>query len=201
MAVTPASTSAVPRSGWRTTSTIKSSGMSAAGSSVCFQSRMASSRVCRNHARNKHQHRLGDLRGLEGEEIAEAYPAMRVMRAGNEEDQHQQHRGDAQGGIDESRRVVMADVHVHQDQQGQHARQRPDGLRANEGIGRVIALLIHHGGGGEDHHQPGHHQQHRGEEQPLVDAYKLRHRCLRVLPHFPVRRSPTSSLKTRPRCS
>ena len=51
MAVTPASTSAVPRSGWRTTRTINSSGMSAAGSSVRFQSRMASSRVCRNHAR------------------------------------------------------------------------------------------------------------------------------------------------------
>ena len=53
MAVTPASTSAVPRSGWRTTRMMNSTGIIAARSSVCFQSRMESSRVCRNQARNK----------------------------------------------------------------------------------------------------------------------------------------------------
>ncbi len=51
IAVTPASTNAVPRSGWATTSTMNSPGISAAGASVCFQSRMAPSRVCKNHAR------------------------------------------------------------------------------------------------------------------------------------------------------
>ena len=53
MAVTPARTSAVPRSGWRTMSRIKISGITAARSSVRFQSRISSSRVCRNQARNR----------------------------------------------------------------------------------------------------------------------------------------------------
>ena len=54
----------------------------------------------------QHQHRLGDLRGLKGEEAAEANPAMGVVRAGKEEDQHQQQGGDAESGIDEARGFV-----------------------------------------------------------------------------------------------
>ena len=53
MAVTPARTSAVPRSGSLTMSRMKTSGMSAARSRVFFQSRMLSRRVCRNQARKR----------------------------------------------------------------------------------------------------------------------------------------------------
>ena len=52
MAVTPARTSAVPRSGWLTTSSIKTTGTTAARESVC-QSRIGSSRLCRNQARKR----------------------------------------------------------------------------------------------------------------------------------------------------
>jgi hypothetical protein len=53
MALTPASTSAVPRSGSRTTSSIKTTGIMAARERVFFQSRMVSSRRERNQARNR----------------------------------------------------------------------------------------------------------------------------------------------------
>ena len=52
-AVTPNSTSAVPRSGSFTTSSMKTMGIRIAGSSVFFQSRIWSRRVCRNQARNR----------------------------------------------------------------------------------------------------------------------------------------------------
>ena len=51
MAVTPASTIAVPRSGWATIKTINTKGISAAGTSVRIHLSMAPSRVCKNHAR------------------------------------------------------------------------------------------------------------------------------------------------------
>ncbi len=86
MAVTPASTRAVPRSGCLTTRSMKTTGMMAARSRVFFQSRMASRRCGEKPGEKEHEHGLGDLRGLEGEEAAEADPAMGVVRAGEEED-------------------------------------------------------------------------------------------------------------------
>ena len=108
MAVTPARTSAVPRSGCFTISRIKTTGMMAARSSVLRQSLHLVEARGQKPRQKQNEHGLGDLRGLEGEEAAEANPAMGVVRVGKEEDQHQQQRGDGQRGIDEARRVVAA---------------------------------------------------------------------------------------------
>ena len=51
----------------------------------------------------KNEDQLGDFRGLKGEVAAEADPAMRVVGAGDEENEHKQQRGDAERGIDEAR--------------------------------------------------------------------------------------------------
>ena len=107
IAVTPASTSAVPRSGWRTTRAIKTTGMMRrAQQGVLPVVACVSSRVCRNQARNRTSTGLAISEGWKVKKSAKANPAMRVVRTGNEEDQHQQHRGDAQRRIDEARRVV-----------------------------------------------------------------------------------------------
>ncbi len=151
MAATPASTSAVPRSGCASDQNDKQQRNQRSGHQRAFPVVHGVEPLMQKPRQKQHQHGLGDLRRLESEEVAEANPAMRVVRAGHQKHQHQQHRGDAQGGIDETRRVVVADVHVHQHKQSQHSRHGPDGLREHERVGRVIALLIDHGGGGEDH--------------------------------------------------
>ena len=48
--------------------------------SVCFQSRMGVKPGVQEPGQKQDEHRLGDLRRLEGEEAAEADPAMGVMR-------------------------------------------------------------------------------------------------------------------------
>ncbi len=142
----------------------------------------------------KHQHGLGHLRWLKGEVAAEANPAMNVVGAGNKENQHQQQSGDAQSGINEARGLVNAVVQIHEQQHRQHAAERPSGLAADIGKVRVKALLSHNCRCGKNHGQPDDNQQQGGEEHPFVDPYALCH-------GFQPRRSPTSSLKTRPRCS
>jgi len=126
----------------------------------------------------KHHYGLGNLRRLKGKKIAESDPAVRVMRVWHEKNQDQEHRGGAQRRIDEARRVVVADVHVHQHHQRQHSDDGPDGLGHDERIRRVVFFLIHHGRGGEDHHQASNDQHHGREKQPLVHSDEFRHKVL-----------------------
>jgi hypothetical protein len=103
-------------------------------------------------SQKQHQHWLCDLRWLKGKEVAEANPAMRVMRAGHQEHQHQQDSCDTKNGIDEARRVIAAHVHMHQHQHGKHAQSGPNSLRQNEGVRGVVFLLVNHGRSRKDHH-------------------------------------------------
>ena len=121
------------------------------------------------------QHGFGDLGGLDGEEAAEANPAVGIVRAGHEEDQHQQKGGDAESRIDEARRLIEVIVDARQNDEKRHAEQGPDGLLADEGVGGVIALLGYDGRGGEDHRQPDHDEQQGYEEEPLVSTDSLCH--------------------------
>ena len=108
-----------------TTSSMNTTGIMAARSRVFFQSRIWSRRVERNQARKRMMHRLGDLRGLERENAAEANPAMGVVRVAKEEDHDQQQRGDGERGIDKARRVVARVVHAHSTIMVKHAGDGP----------------------------------------------------------------------------
>ena len=116
----------------------------------------------------QNQDGLGDLRGLKGEMPSKANPAMGVVRAGDQVDQHKQQRGDAQGGVNEAGRVIEAVIDVHEGQHEQHASQRPASLPAQVGKLGVIARLGHNRGGGKDHGEPDDHKQECGKEQPFV---------------------------------
>ncbi len=95
----------------------------------------------------------------------------------------------------------MADVDVHQHEQRQHSGHGPDGLRKNEGVGRVVALLIDHGGGREDHDQPRDYQHQVVKNSHLSTPTRFAIRSYGFFRAFHSRRSHTSCLKMRPRCS
>ena len=141
MAVTPARTSAVPRSGWPTMRQDEDQGHDDAAQQRVLPVAHLVEPVVQEPGEEQDQHGFGDLRRLEGEEAAEADPAMGVVRVAEEEDHDQQERGDAERGIDEARRVVAAVVDAHERHHGEHAEQRPQRLLADEGVGRVGPLL------------------------------------------------------------
>ena len=88
----------------------KDEGMMAARSRVCGQSSHVVEARGEEPGEEENEDGLGDLRGLEGEEAAEADPAMGVVGVAEEEDHDQQHGGDGEGGVDEARGFVAVVV-------------------------------------------------------------------------------------------
>ena len=86
MAVTPPTTRAVPRSGCLTISSMKTTGMMAARSSVCAPVADRVETRGEEPGEEEDDDGLGDFRGLEGKEASEADPAMRVVRVAKEEE-------------------------------------------------------------------------------------------------------------------
>ena len=124
MAVTPATTRAVPRSGCLTISSINTTGIMAARSRVLRQSRIWSSRVERNQARKRMMTGLAISEGWK-ENAAEADPAMGVMRVAKEEDHDEQQGGNGKRRIDKARGVVAGVVHPRQNDHGEDAHDGP----------------------------------------------------------------------------
>ena len=164
-------------------------GMMAARRRVFFQSLHGVKAGGEKPGEEEDENELGDLRGLEGEESAEADPAMGVVGVAKEEDHDQEHGGDGECGVDEARRFVAVVVHAHEGDHGEDAGESPEGLAAYEGVGGVVAVLCDDGGGGEDHGEADHHEEQSGEEYPFVDAYAFCH-CSPPHGRRPVRGAP-----------
>ncbi len=97
IAVTPATTSAVPRSGCFTISSMKTHRHhGGAQQGVAPVLHLVEARG-EEPGEKKNDDGLGDLRGLEGE-AAETDPAMGVVRVAKEEDHDQQQGGDGERG-------------------------------------------------------------------------------------------------------
>jgi hypothetical protein len=123
----------------------------------------------------QHDHRLGQLRRLKGEEASQLEPAMRVVERVHAEDGHQQQRGQRHQRKNHARTVVLAIVHAHEHGQGKQAGQRIHSLLGHIFIRGARLRGRHDGGRREHHHQPKQRQQQDDSEQPLIDANPLRH--------------------------
>ena len=130
-AAIPAQAMAVPRSGCSTISPRNTSTGAAAGSKRVAHVVHRLGAALQKIGEKQNQHRLGQLRGLEGKS-AGMNPAMRVVRAVEKEDGNQQQRGESHQRKHQRRMLVAPVVHAHGHDHGQRARRPPRSTASKE---------------------------------------------------------------------